>query len=304
MRVYIVIPACNAETTIGDTIRSLLAQHDADWRVIVVDDGSVDATADVTVGFADSRIRVLRQDHAGVSVARNRGFAQADADAVMFLDADDRLAPDALARLVRALHHAPHAVASTGAASFDAVPGSKPRRPLPAQSGECLGRLLWRNRFANGGHILARCAPLRAAGPFNPGLTFGEDWDMWVRLALQGPFIAAQGRDPVLYVRERPDGAYWRHVADADALRPCLDAIFGNPILAQRIGWRAHAKLRRRAEAEWAWIVGRAMMRDRNVASGLPWLLRSVAMAPSVVRIALLGILLASTLSHFGSDLT
>src|ERR1700722_16212125 len=75
MRVGIVIAAYNAASWIGDAIASVIAQTYRDWILVVVDDGSADGTADVVGGFADPRIRLVRQANAGVSAARNRGGA-------------------------------------------------------------------------------------------------------------------------------------------------------------------------------------------------------------------------------------
>ncbi len=205
MRVGIVTPAWNMAPWIGATIRSVLAQTHADWRMVVVDDGSTDATAAVTAGFRDARLALLRQANAGVSVARNRGLAalDPDAEAVLWLDADDCLAPDALARLVAALRAAPAAVAAAGPC---AIAG----RVLRPPAGDLLEPLLWRNRFANGGHLLIRRAATIAAGPHRPGLAYGEDWEYLIRVALVGPFTLAAGRAPLLQVRLRPDGACHR----------------------------------------------------------------------------------------------
>ena len=90
-----------SRTSSADAIRSVLAQSHGDWSMVVVDDGSTDATAAVAASFGEPRIAVVRQDNAGVSAARNVGIAAALASrttpgAVLFLDADDWLAPNAL----------------------------------------------------------------------------------------------------------------------------------------------------------------------------------------------------------------
>ena len=77
MRVGIVTPAWNMAPWIAATIRSVLAQTHTDWRLLVIDDGSTDATADVTAAFVDPRITLVHQANAGVSVARNRGLTEA-----------------------------------------------------------------------------------------------------------------------------------------------------------------------------------------------------------------------------------
>lgn len=297
LRIAVITPAYNAAAFIGDTIRSVLGQTHDDWRMVVVDDGSGDGTGAAAAGFADPRIRLIRQRNAGVSAARNRGMADADADALLFLDADDRLEPNALAALQQTLSVHPHAVAASAAARFINPLGRATRHALPAPHGDVLARLLVRNRFANGGHLLIRRDAARRAGAFRTDLTYGEDWEYWVRIAALGVFAAVAEKVPLLQVRERAEGAYLRQAADPAAIGPCLDAIFGNPSLAERftqVRWQA---LRRRAEAENAWVVGRALHRAGDTSAAHAWLLRSVAAAPSLRRTALLGGLWARDLA-------
>ncbi len=68
-----VVPAFNAEGTIGDTLRSLQAQSCGDWSAVVVDDGSSDGTSAIAGSFSDERITVIRQSNAGVASGATRG---------------------------------------------------------------------------------------------------------------------------------------------------------------------------------------------------------------------------------------
>ena len=76
MRVGIVTPAWNVAPWIDGTIRSVLDQTHTDWRMVVVDDGSTDATAALVAKVADPRVTLLSQANAGVSAARNAGLAE------------------------------------------------------------------------------------------------------------------------------------------------------------------------------------------------------------------------------------
>ncbi|MEJ0015064.1 MAG: glycosyltransferase family A protein [Acetobacteraceae bacterium] len=289
MDIQLVIPAWNAARWVGDAIASVLAQTHAAWRLLVVDDGSTDKTADVVARFADRRISLIRQPNAGVSAARNAGIRWGSGDpapgGVLFLDADDRLAPDALARLVAALSAAPGAVAACGACGFS---DGRTLRAPPA--GDLLPGLLVRNLFANGGHLLLRGEAVRAAGEFRPDISYGEDWEYWIRVALQGPFATVAGRAPVLFVRRHAGGAYRRLAADPAAFVSCMAAMFGNPAVLARFGQHRLAAIRRRADAENAWIIGRELLRHGEVPSGRSWLRRSVAAAPGARRAALLAL--------------
>jgi len=94
-RFSVIIPAFNAAATLARAIESVLAQSWPAHEIIVVDDGSTDADAEVAAGFGDA-VRLLRQANSGVSVARNAGAAAATGDWLAFLDADDWYAPDRL----------------------------------------------------------------------------------------------------------------------------------------------------------------------------------------------------------------
>ncbi len=292
MRIAVVTPAHNVAAYIGATVASVIAQSHSDWAMLVVDDGSTDRAAEIVAGFADPRVRLLRQTNQGVSAARNRGMAEADGEAVLFLDGDDVLAPDALARLVRTLEAASDAVAAYGAYAYMTEDGARvtARRPGPFPSGDILPALLERNLFANGGHLLIRRAAVAAAGGFSAGIAYGEDWEYWVRLALAGRFAVAAGAEPLLFVRQRGSGAYLRMASDPAAFGPCMAAIFANPALAERFGPTRLAAIRRRAEAENAWIVGRELIRHGRAGEGRRWLLCSFAAKPSLRRAVLLAV--------------
>jgi glycosyltransferase involved in cell wall biosynthesis len=187
-RIGIVIPAFNAGPWIGDCLRSLFAQTYADWAV-VVDDGSADDTFSCVREIHDPRIQSVRQPNSGVSVARNRGLeVLPENDAVLFLDADDWLAPDAFARLTHELAGNPHAVAATGPAALVRADGTI-RQITPGVEGDILGDLLIRNRLANGAQVLLRRRTVEAVGEFLTELSsVGEDWEYWVRVVLVGSF--------------------------------------------------------------------------------------------------------------------
>lgn len=87
-----IIPAFNAEAYIGETLASALAQTHQDHEIIVVDDGSTDATADLVSSFGE-RVRLIRQQNAGPAAARNNGARNSNGEWLAFLDADDLWSP-------------------------------------------------------------------------------------------------------------------------------------------------------------------------------------------------------------------
>lgn len=94
--VSIIVPAYNAERWLPAAVRSVLAQTEQDWELVLVDDGSTDATPGLCDGYtaSDQRIRVEHTPNAGVSAARNHGLRLCRGQWIMFLDADDVLHPD------------------------------------------------------------------------------------------------------------------------------------------------------------------------------------------------------------------
>ena len=203
--------------------------------------------------------------------------------AILFLDADDWLAPDALSRLAAALDASPQATAAVG--PFTVAPLRIVRRP---PSGDLLQRLLVRNLFANGGHLLLRSEAVRRAGGFVPGIAYGEDWEFWIRIALQGPFAATPGRAPVLFVRQHPGGACHRLGLRPRRLRALHGCDLRQSGLAFTFRPRPLAAIRRHTEAENHWIIGRELIRHGRAGEGRVWLRRSVRAHPTARRVALL----------------
>ena len=202
---------------------------------------------------------------------------------VLFLDADDWLAPDALSRLARRPRH--HR--QTPLPPSVPIHSSDTRRVRRPPSGDLLRRLLVRNLFANGGHVLIRGEVLAACRRLPAGIAYGEDWEFWIRIALQGPFAAARRAAPVLFVRQHAGSAYHRLASDPDAFAPCMDAIFANPALLARFGSARLAAIRQRTEAENAWIIGRELIRHGRRLDGLLRLRHSFLARPSARRAVL-----------------
>lgn len=208
--VTVVIPAHDAAGTIEETLRSLQAQTEDRWRAIVVDDGSTDGTADRVQDMAgrDARISCLRQPAGGVSAARNRGIDAADTEWLLFLDADDWVAPDFLARMLGALRADPAAdvvfcgsqrVLPDGAVLAE-LPGE--RMTFPAGLAEDAVRLLAESCPLAIHSVLVRRRSALDAGGFDPGIRTSEDWDFWLRVARTGArWIGVP--EPLAFYRQR-----------------------------------------------------------------------------------------------------
>ena len=96
MMVSVIIPAYNAEATIEACVRSVLCQTHTDLEILVINDGSSDATSDKVADMAkrDSRVRLIDQENSGVSMARNCGIKESTGEYLCFIDADDCVEPE------------------------------------------------------------------------------------------------------------------------------------------------------------------------------------------------------------------
>ncbi|WP_409060396.1 bifunctional polysaccharide deacetylase/glycosyltransferase family 2 protein [Streptomyces sp. SYP-A7185] len=103
--VTVLVPAYNEEAGIASTVYSLLASTHPHVQIIVIDDGSTDATAAIAEDIDDPRVTVIRQPNGGKPSALNTGLAYARHDIVVMVDADTVFEPEALARLVQPLAH-------------------------------------------------------------------------------------------------------------------------------------------------------------------------------------------------------
>src|SRR5919198_3579594 len=98
--VSILIPAYNAERWLADTIRSALEQTWPRKEIIIVDDGSRDQTLSIARQFAAKNVSVVTQENQGGSAARNRAFSLCQGEFIQWLDADDLLSPEKIARQI------------------------------------------------------------------------------------------------------------------------------------------------------------------------------------------------------------
>lgn len=258
--ISIVIAARDMEPFIGATLRSALEQSHGPAEIIVVDDGSQDGTAALCAAMArvDDRIRVAPGPERGVSAARNFGASLTTGGRILFLDADDLLVSDALALLSDRLDAAPQAVAAVGRIrriAEDGAPLDAGCPPGKLPEGDVVEALLAKNFIVNGGALLIDAAAFARTGGYPEGLRYGEDWEFWCRLALDGPIIAVQDAATLLY-RQRARGANYRAREGLLATDvPALDRIARNAAFQQRFGARLSGLLRRRRiDVFWAGV--------------------------------------------------
>lgn len=168
--VSVVIAALNEEEFIREALESVLAQDYEPVEVIVVDDGSDDATARVAEGFG---VRVLRMAHGGPAAARNAGLEVVRGSFWMAFDADDVMPPGRISHQVAYLKAHPEMGTVLGLAEAFVTPGQvRPPHWNP----------VWDRPFhGHPGTMLARRAVLDTVGPYDPALQHAEDLDWQAR---------------------------------------------------------------------------------------------------------------------------
>ena len=129
--ISVIIPFCNASTTLRRCLDSVLNQTFSDMQIILVDDGSTDDSFSVCNDYALRYpfVLLLHQENHGVSSARNLGLHHADGRYVVFIDADDEVLPDFLSTLLQGIHDADICIANTQLVYID---GRKVVPPIPS----------------------------------------------------------------------------------------------------------------------------------------------------------------------------
>lgn len=223
--ISVVIPLYNKEKQIAATLQSVLQQTFQDFEIVIVNDGSTDGSVAAAELVQDARIRIIHQENAGVSAARNRGVAEAKYELIAFLDADDRWKPEYLQTQFELTQKYPDC--SVFACNYEFVhadgsvhPTIIRKLPFEGQDG------ILSNYFevASCSHppvcsisIMARKDALHAVGGFPVGIKSGEDLLTWARLAclhmiaysrtVVAQFVSspADGRESKAFIRHRND---------------------------------------------------------------------------------------------------
>jgi len=200
--VSVVIAAFNAERWIRETIKSVLSQTYKDFELIVVDDGSNDATGRIVQEFGD-KIRYFYQINLGQPAARNVGIRAARGQYIAFIDADDLWLPSKLDCQLKLIDQTGSAWAYCDAHIFDME--TQTVRWTTSQiytlvEGDVLRPLLL-NSFIASPTPLIRRDVFKTVGYFDESVDrrIGEDWNMWLRIASRYPVVCL--REPLAIVR-------------------------------------------------------------------------------------------------------
>ncbi len=199
MKISAIIPAYNSQDYILDAIHSIQNQTHPVDEIIVIDDGSTDHTQQI-LQSPTSKIKYIKQENQGPSTARNTGIKAAQGDWVAFLDADDQWTPDKIEKQLLTLKHSPelHLIAGdmqeiginnelitqSVLAKHNLLQKFQEINSLPIKN--ALAELVNKN-FIPTGTVLVKRFTLIEVGMFNTAIRFGEDLELWAKIASKHP---------------------------------------------------------------------------------------------------------------------
>lgn len=241
MSISVVIPTYNRGPKIAATLESVFAQTLAPLEIIVIDDGSTDGTADWIEAHYGDKIRVVRQANGGVARARNRGLNEARGEFIAYLDHDDRWLPQKLEQQLAALHN--NSQAGVAYCLWQEIDDNEQQmgragvlqpdewNRLP--QGDVFALMMHRNIILSMSIPLVRTALLREVGGFDPALVPCDDWDVWIKLARRGEFVAV-AQTLVVYVRHSNQQSSQETTMVEAARKLMLCHLKANPLFALR----------------------------------------------------------------------
>lgn len=187
--VSVLMPCYNAERWIGQTLGSVFAQTWPNLEIVVVNDGSRDGSLDLLEAVRDPRLRVFSHENRGQTAALNRCLSEAQGEFIQYLDADDLLHPEKIARQMERVLQEPGCIATSEWARFYGAP--EEARFVPDDTWQDLAPVDWLvESWKDGGGMLFPAlwlAPrdlVARIGPWREDLTLNNDAEYFTRLVL------------------------------------------------------------------------------------------------------------------------
>ena len=188
--VSVITPTFNRADYLPFAVESVLSQSVSDFELIVIDDGSTDGTAELMERYlADSRIRYLKQENQGQSVARNRGIAEARGQFICFLDSDNAWVSTKLENSLKAFEEHPEADIVYG--DFITIDGEGHEHGvnrMARYSGRITPQLL-RDNFVSMNTTMTRKRCFDEMGGFDSADRLAEDYGLWLRFSTRYQFL-------------------------------------------------------------------------------------------------------------------
>jgi glycosyltransferase involved in cell wall biosynthesis len=273
-RVSVVIPAYEAASSIESTLASVAAQTFSDLEVLVVDDGSSDATADLAARHPVGAV-VIRQANAGVSAARNAAIDRASGDLVAFLDADDTWEPRKL-ELQVALADADPTIGVVYSSTTVVDDEDRPTRVIEVTShDDPIESMLLRSSIMALSSGMVRRELLDDVR-FDPRFSQCADWHLWLRLGLRTRFAPVP--TPLLRYRMGATNMSTNVALLERDTFAVLDAFY-----AEEPGASRYLPIRDEVYSNHWMIVGGSYLHARQVGDALRCIVRGVRLHPSNV---------------------
>jgi glycosyltransferase involved in cell wall biosynthesis len=201
-KLSVVLPVWNGEKYIAEAVESVLRQTFAHFELLVIDDGSTDATAAILASYDDPRIKIHRLAHGGIVQALNFGVAQSQAEWIARQDADDRSLPERFAMQWQALQEHKNAVLTfTDAALIGEWKSRLGRARFPRTKAFIALRLCYQSPIIHSTVVFRKDA-FRQAGGYRPEERHAEDYALWGRMLELGEFVPVP--QPLLEFRVHP----------------------------------------------------------------------------------------------------
>ncbi len=199
--VSVIVPCYNGAAFLEEALRSALAQSYPKVEVVVVDDGSTDSSAEIARRFP---VRYIRQENRGLCEARNRGIRESKGSYLVFLDADDRLKPQAIATGLGALALRPDCAMTVGDHVFIAANGSYLANSTKEDPLDSHYEALLKSNFIEMiSSVLFRRSIFDEVGGFDATLRVAEDYELYLRIARTWPIFC----HPAVIAEYRMHGA-------------------------------------------------------------------------------------------------
>ncbi len=216
MTFSVIIPLYNKAPYVAKAIGSVLSQTFTDYELIVVDDGSRDDSAEIAAKAIEGKAncRMIRQENAGVSVARNNGVAASQGECLCFLDADDWWEPAFLEEMAKFVEEYPDAgIYGTNYTIVNETKRKTRVADIGVEEGFEKGYINYCKAYSQTMYMPlwtgAVCIPrpvFDTMGGFPAGIKLGEDFLLWIRIALK--YKVAFLNKPLAYYNQDVDGTF------------------------------------------------------------------------------------------------
>jgi glycosyltransferase involved in cell wall biosynthesis len=181
--ISIVMAAKNYAKFLPQAVESAFAQTHADWELLIIDDGSTDATPRVVQQFlADPRVKYVRSDFLGQSRAKNLGARLSRGEYIAYLDADDAWEPTKLEKQLKLFDRPEVGVVFSGRKLIDENGKITGEPPANYPKGKVLTNIFTQN-FVCFSTVMLRREVFEFVGGFDPGIDLAIDYDLWLRVA-------------------------------------------------------------------------------------------------------------------------